>query len=96
LGRGTWAEIEPLLMMRPPRGSCAFMTRYAACAHRNAPVRFVSTTAFQSSTASSSSGAEGPNVPALLKSTSSRSSPENSASTAAGSVTSAAATVARS
>src|SRR5687768_10867158 len=25
-GRGACAEIEPLLMMRPPRGSCAFMS----------------------------------------------------------------------
>ena len=27
--RGAWAEIEPLLMMRPPRGDCAFITRKA-------------------------------------------------------------------
>ena len=26
-GRGAWAEMEPLLMMRPPRGSCAFIIR---------------------------------------------------------------------
>jgi hypothetical protein len=26
-GRGTWAEIEPLLMIRPPRGSCSFIAR---------------------------------------------------------------------
>src|SRR3954447_15637772 len=25
-GRGVWAEIEPLLMIRPPRGDCAFIT----------------------------------------------------------------------
>ena len=31
-------------MIRPPRGSCAFMIRTAACAHRKAPVRLVSTT----------------------------------------------------
>ena len=28
-GRGVCAEIEPLLMMRPPRGLCAFMIRIA-------------------------------------------------------------------
>ena len=49
LGRGAWAEIEPLLMMRPPRGSCAFIMRIASCAHRNAPVRLASTTAFHCS-----------------------------------------------
>ena len=44
-GRGAWAEIEPLLMMRPPAGDCRFMRRIASCAHRNEPVRFTSTTA---------------------------------------------------
>jgi hypothetical protein len=29
LGRGVVAEIEPLLMMRPPRGVCAFIVRKA-------------------------------------------------------------------
>src|SRR5260370_1196673 len=48
-GRGTWAEIEPLLMMRPPRGFWLFMILKASCVQRNAPVRFVSTTDFQSS-----------------------------------------------
>ncbi len=43
-GRGAWAEIEPLLMMRPPRGDCAFIARNAPCAHRNMPVRLTSTT----------------------------------------------------
>ena len=47
-GRGVCAEIEPLLMIRPPRGSCAFIIRTACCAHRKAPVRLVSTTACQS------------------------------------------------
>ena len=36
-------------MIRPPRGSWAAIARNAACAHRNEPVRFVSTTRFQSS-----------------------------------------------
>jgi len=30
-GRGAYAEIDPLLMMRPPRGVCAFMMRIASC-----------------------------------------------------------------
>src|SRR5258707_3898300 len=45
LGRGTWAEIEPLLMIRPPRGCWLFMILKASCVHRNAPVRLVSNTA---------------------------------------------------
>ena len=44
LGRGTWAETEPLLMIRPPMGSCAFMTLKACCVHRKTPVRLTSTT----------------------------------------------------
>src|SRR5262245_57898074 len=44
LGRGAWAEIEPLLMMRPPRGDWLFMTRNASCVHRKTPVRFTSMT----------------------------------------------------
>src|SRR5215831_14631502 len=44
LARGTWADTEPLLMMRPPRGSWLFITRNACCVHRNAPVRLVSMT----------------------------------------------------
>ena len=55
-----YAEIEPLLMIRPPRGSCAAIARNAACAHRNVPVTFVSTTRCQSSNASSATGADGP------------------------------------
>ena len=43
-GRGTLAEIEPLLMIRPPRGDWRFISRNASCVQRNAPVRFVSTT----------------------------------------------------
>src|SRR5262245_28894558 len=48
-GRGTWAEIEPLLMMRPPRGCWLFMILNASCVHRKEPVRLVSTTAFHCS-----------------------------------------------
>ena len=32
-------------MIRPPRGSCAFISRNASCVQRNAPVRLTSTTA---------------------------------------------------
>ena len=30
LGRGVCAEMEPLLMMRPPRGTCAFINLIAS------------------------------------------------------------------
>src|SRR5258708_21412837 len=43
-GRGACAEIEPLLMIRPPRGCCAFMILIASWVQRNAPVRLASTT----------------------------------------------------
>src|SRR3954462_7385333 len=39
LGLGAGAEIEPLLMMRPPRGSWSFMMRKAACVQKKAPFR---------------------------------------------------------
>ena len=68
LGLGPWAEIDPLLMIRPPGGSCAFISRNACRAHRNEPVRFTSTTRCQSSTSSSSIGTGGATVPALLNS----------------------------
>src|SRR6516162_8652529 len=48
-GLGVCAEIEPLLMMRPPRGSCAFIRRIASCAQRKEPVRLASTTVFHCS-----------------------------------------------
>src|SRR6187200_1497896 len=54
LGRGACAEIEPLLMMRPPRGDCDFISRIACCVQRKAPVRLMSTTFFQCSKLSSS------------------------------------------
>src|SRR5919198_1254089 len=71
-GRGAWAEMERLLMMRPPRGSCAFMILNASCVHRNEPVRLMSTTFFQVSNGRSSSGTAGAPIPALLYSTSRR------------------------
>src|SRR5262245_31480708 len=46
IGRGACAEMEPLLMMRPPRGSWLFMILKASWVQRKEPVRFVSTTAF--------------------------------------------------
>src|SRR5215831_15760994 len=35
-GRGACAEIDPLLMIRPPCGVWAFMILNASCVHRNA------------------------------------------------------------
>src|SRR5580704_13767957 len=71
-GRGVCAEIEPLLMIRPPRGSWAFIIRTACWAHRKAPVRLVSTTRCQSARSISSGWAAGPNRPALFTSRSRR------------------------
>src|SRR5262245_25687772 len=71
-GRGLWAEIDPLLMIRPPRGSCAFMIRNASRVQRNAPVRLVRTTASHCSSDNSSIGTAGAPIPALLNRTSSR------------------------
>ena len=51
MGRGVCAETEPLLMMRPPRGSWAFMMRKASWVHRNGPVKLVPTTACHLSSA---------------------------------------------
>src|SRR5204863_989269 len=48
-GRGACAEMEPLLMMRPPRGSWLFMSLKASWVQRNAPVRLASTTDFHCS-----------------------------------------------
>ena len=92
LGRGVCAEIEPLLMMRPPAGSCRFMIAIARCAHRNEPVRFVSTARCQCLSSSSSSGTGGDPTPALLNNRSRRpkrdSVAANNASTASTSRTS--------
>src|SRR6266851_6595052 len=71
-GRGVCAEIEPLLMIRPPRGSWPFIIRTACWAHKKAPVRLVSTTCCQSARLISSTWAAGPNRPALFTSRSRR------------------------
>src|SRR5215813_11085470 len=71
-GRGVWAEIEPLLMIRPPLGDWRFISAIARWAHRKAPVRLVSTTRRQRSNVSSSSGTAGAPIPALLNSRSMR------------------------
>ena len=71
-GRGACAEIEPLLMIRPPRGFWSFMIRKACCVHRNGPVRLVLTTACHCSRLRSSKFTGGAPMPALLKRTSSR------------------------
>ena len=88
----TCAEIEPLLMIRPPRGSWAFITRNASRMPRKAPVRLVSTTRRQSSTVRSSSGTGRRPIPALLKRRSTRpnapTAASNRARTESGSVTS--------
>src|SRR5690606_64616 len=65
-GRGACAEIEPLLMMRPPIGICRRIRPKAARAHRNAPVRLTSTTCRHVSTGISSIGAPFAATPALL------------------------------
>src|SRR5688572_17606347 len=90
-GRGACAEIEPLLTMRPPRGDCDFIARNAACAHRNEPVRLMSTTYFHCSNVMSSIGPP-PDTPALLNRKSTRPNRDvvrsKSARTEAGSETS--------
>src|SRR5947208_9770261 len=92
-GRGVCAEIEPLLMIRPPCGSWPFIIRTACCAHRKTPVRLVSTTRCQSARSISSAWAAGPNSPALFTSRSSRPqrscTASKSAATDGGEVTSA-------
>src|SRR6478609_8007525 len=71
LGRGVCAEIDPLLMILPPRGCCDFIMRIAPCAHRNAPVRFTLTTPLHCAKVRSSIGTAGAPAPALLNKTSS-------------------------
>ncbi len=91
-GRGVCADIEPLLMIRPPRGVCVFIIRTAWWAHRKAPVRLVSTACRQPAGEISSTGPAGPNIPALLTSRSTRChrcwTAPNSAATDSGTVTS--------
>src|SRR5438094_947961 len=38
-GRGAWADMEPLLTIRPPRGCWLFISLNASCVQRKAPVR---------------------------------------------------------
>src|SRR5438445_9701929 len=71
-GRGAWAEMEPLLTIRPPRGCWFFMTLIASCVQRKAPVRFASTTDFHCSKVTSSRGTGGAPEPALLNRRSNR------------------------
>ena len=91
-GRGECAEMEPLLMIRPPCGDCAFMARTAAAAHSMEPVRFTATVASQSARLISSTAAAGPETPALLNRTSTlpqrRRAAAKSRSTSSGTVTS--------
>src|SRR6516165_1379280 len=71
-GRGLYAEMEPLLMMRPPRGSWLFISLKASWVQRKGPERLVSTTACHCSYVRSSSGTGGAPIPALLNSKSKR------------------------
>src|ERR1700730_1156594 len=71
-GRGLCAEMEPLLMMRPPRGTWLFMSRNASWVQRKVPVRLVWTTAVHRAYVRSSSGTGGAPIPALLNSRSRR------------------------
>ena len=59
-------------MIRPPCGCCARITRNASRVHRNAPVRFTATTAFQSPGRARRGRPAGAAVPALLNSRSTR------------------------
>src|SRR5207245_4714265 len=65
-GRGAWADMEPLLTIRPPRGCWFFMTLIASCVQREAPVRFAWTTDFHCSKVTSSSGTGGAADPAVV------------------------------
>src|SRR3954452_17725112 len=71
-GRGACAEIEPLLMMRPPRGVWSFMMRKACWVHRKGAVRLVFTTPCHRASVRSSNGTGGAPMPALLNKRSSR------------------------
>src|SRR5690606_3791063 len=91
-GRGAWAEIEPLLMIRPPCGLCARIRAKAARAARNMPLRFTATVSNQSASGISSMRPAGREMPALLNRVSirpkRRMTASKAASTPAGSVTS--------
>src|SRR5207302_8725944 len=72
LGRGTCAEMEPLLMMRPPRGSWLFMSLTASWVQKNAPFRLTATTSSHCWGVRYSSRMPGAPRPELLKRRSSR------------------------
>src|SRR5580700_4081771 len=71
-GRGTCAEIDPLLMIRPPCGVCRFIKRNASWVQKNGPLRFVWTTRCHCSAVRSSNSADGIPTPALLNNRSKR------------------------
>src|SRR5713101_5084175 len=71
-GGREWADMEPLLTIRPPRGTWLFMSFIASWVQRNAPVRLAPTTVLHCSYVRSSSGTGGAPRPALLKRRSSR------------------------
>ena len=89
----TLAEIDPLLMIRPPARVLRFISRNACCVARNAPVRLMSTTARQVSTDRSSIGRRRRRPPGVVEEQVEPPEPladvPNSASTGAGSLTSA-------
>lgn len=58
-GLGTWAEREPLLMMRPPGGAWFLKILNASRVQRNGPVRLTFTTRWNVSRDSSSIGTWG-------------------------------------
>ena len=93
-GRGVWALMLPLLMIRPPCGTWWRMIRNASRAQKNDPLRFAPTTAIHLSIDSSSGVTAGVPDPALLNNRSSRpharSTSPNAAATAPASATSAA------
>src|ERR1700679_3100585 len=70
--RGTCAETDPLLMMRPPRGCWLFIMRNACYAHRNEPVRLTATTFDHCARVRSSIGMLRVLMPALLNNRSMR------------------------
>src|SRR5216683_1160093 len=71
-GLGAWADMEPLLTIRPPRGSWLFMILIASWVQRNAPVRLAPMTELHTSYVRSSGGTGGAPEPALLKRRSNR------------------------
>src|SRR5216683_974113 len=64
-GLGAWADMEPLLTIRPPRGSWLFMILIASWVQRNAPVRLAPMTELHTSYVRSSSGTGGAPAPAF-------------------------------